>query len=102
MSEETLQSFQCGALTEKHFLINPVKLHNCKHFVCRDCMKNEKETSIRCTICGAISVVDRENIKVSFNAKQAVKLCFSKIFEIIEKETSSKLEEFKSRIIYFK
>jgi hypothetical protein len=102
-SAEILQEFRCALSDDNHFLINPIPLSKCGHSVCKNCLPNDtKVQSIRCKICLMITEDDFSEIQVPKGFKQALKLCLGNIFELIEKQTSSKLNELKSiKNVYF-
>jgi hypothetical protein len=96
-SAEILEKFRCALSDDNHFLINPITLSKCGHSVCKDCLPSDtKIQSIECKKCGAITEDVFSEIPVSKGFKQALKLCLGNIFELIESETSSKLNELKS------
>jgi hypothetical protein len=96
-STEILDEFRCALSDDNHFLINPIPLSKCGHSVCKNCLPNDtKVQSIKCKICGIITEDVFSEISVSKGLKQALKLCLGNIFELIESETSSKLNELKS------
>ena len=100
ISEENLQDFQCVISKENHFLIDPIPLVNCGHCVCKGCLKNGEVTLINCSICGIATELDFSKIQIIRGIKTALQLNFGSIFEIIEKETSSKLKKLKSNQIH--
>jgi hypothetical protein len=96
-STETLDEFRCALSDDKHFLIDPIPLSKCGHSVCKSCLPNDtKVQSIKCNKCGVITEEIFSEITVSKGFKQALKFCLGNIFELIEKQTSSKLNELKS------
>ena len=97
-----MQEFQCALSNDyKHFLIDPICLTNCGHSVCKSCLQDGKISSIKCFMCGMISELDLSKIQVARGFKQALKFCLDQIFEIIEKEFSSKVEKLKSSFELF-
>ena len=103
VSTEILNEFICALSDDKHFLINPIPLSKCGHSVCKNCLPNETNVqSIECKKCGIITEDIFSEITVSKDFKQALKFCLGNIFEFIEKQTSSKLNELKSiKKVYF-
>jgi hypothetical protein len=96
-STEILDEFKCAFSDDNHFLINPITVSKCGHSVCKNCLPNETEVqSIECKKCGVITEDVFREIPVSKGFKQALKFCLGNIFEFIESETSSKLNELKS------
>jgi hypothetical protein len=93
-STEILDEFRCALSEDNHFLINPITLSKCGHSVCKDCLPNVQ--SIECKKCGMITEDVFSKISVSKGFKQAIKLCLGNIFELIESELKSKLNELKS------
>ena len=53
-NEESLQELLCALSSDKHFLVDPVTLDNCKHSFCKSCLEKEKVNlnAIECKICG--------------------------------------------------
>jgi len=96
-STELLDEFRCALSDDNHFLINPIPLSKCGHSACKNCLPNEtKVQSIECKKCGIITEDIFSEIQVPKIFKQALKLCLGNIFELIESETKSKLNELKS------
>ena len=96
ISTETLDEFKCALSEEKHFLINPITLSKCGHSVCKNCLPNGVD-AYKCKICGEITTdVDLSKIDVSKEIKQTMKSFLGNIFESIESQTVSKLNELKS------
>ena len=100
-TEETLKEFRCAASIDRHFLIDPISLFNCGHSVCKNCFEKNKINSIKCKVCGIVTEQEFSKIQVSKGLKQALKLSLGSIFEYIEKETVSKLNELKSNFYVF-
>ena len=96
--QDDLEELQCAYSDFKHFLIDPITLSNCGHSVCKNCLPNDKTCSIKCKICNIVTEQDFSKIQTSKALKQALKLCLSNIFEVIENETTLKLDELKSII----
>ena len=102
ITEETMQECQCALSThDKHFLIDPICLTNCGHSVCKSCLQDGKISSIKCFMCGMFSELNYSKVQVARGFKQSLKFCLDQIFEIIEKEFSSKFEKFKSSFDLF-
>jgi hypothetical protein len=102
-STEILDEFRCALSDDNHFLINPITLSKCGHSVCKDCLPNDtKSQSIKCKKCGLITGDVLSEIQVSKGFKKALISCLGNIFELIESETSSKLNALKSiKNVYF-
>ena len=97
ITEETLQDFVCSfSDSETHYLIDPILLTNCGHSICKNCLPNETINSIKCKKCGTKTEQDFSKIQVSKALQEALKFFLENIFEIIERKTISKLNEFKS------
>ena len=101
ISEEVLKELQCAFSNVKHFVIEPITLSNCGHAVCKNCLSNET-SSVKCKICGVISEQDFSKTQTSKALKQALKICLGSIFDIIEKETSEKLNKLMSKHYFVK
>ena len=100
ISNEMLEEFKCALSEDKHFLIDPITLPNCGHSVCKNCLPNQQVSSIKCKTCGVTTTeVDFSKIQITKAIKQALKLCLGNIFELIESQTVSKLNELKSILL---
>ena len=97
ISEEALIELQCAFSNVKHFVIEPITLSKCGHAVCKNCLPNET-TLVKCKICNEISEQDFSKAQTSKALKQALKICLGSIFNIIENETSEKLDKLKSKL----
>jgi hypothetical protein len=96
-STELLDDFRCAQSDDNHSLINPIQLSKCGHFVCKDCLPNDsKVQSIKCKTCGVITEDHFSEFPVSEGFKESLKFYLGNIFELIEKQTRSKLNELKS------
>jgi hypothetical protein len=96
-STDLLDEFRCALSDDNHFLINPIPLSKCGHSVYKNCLPNDpKVQSIKCNTCGMITDDVFSEISVSEGFKQGLKLYLGNIFELIESQTSSKLNELKS------
>ena len=95
-TEDVLADFKCALSIVKHFLIDPIPLTNCGHCICKNCLPNDKVNSIKCKICNTVTEQDFSKIQVSKPLKQALKLYYGDIFNIVENEFSAKLNELKS------
>ena len=102
-SYQILEELRCSLSDDRHFMIDPIPLSKCGHSVCKNCLPNDtKVHSIECKKCGVITKDVFSEIPVSKGFKEALKLCLGNIFELIESETSSKLNELKSiKNVYF-
>jgi hypothetical protein len=101
-SAEILEEFRCALSDDNHFLINPITLSKCGHSFCKNCLPNDtKVQSIKCLKCGVITEDVFSEISVSKALKQALKFCLGNIYELIEKQTSSKLNALKSILKVF-
>jgi hypothetical protein len=102
-STELLEEFRCALSDDSHFLINPITLSKFGHSFCKDCLPSDtKVQSIECKTFGMITEDVFSENPVSKGFKQALRLCLGNIFELIEKQTSSKLNELKSiKNVYF-
>jgi hypothetical protein len=102
-STENLDEFKCALSDDNHFLINPITLSKCGHSVCKNCLLNDsKVQSIICKTCGMKTEDLFSEIPGPEGFKEALKLCLGNIFDLIESETKSKLNELKSiKKVYF-
>ena len=100
MTEETLQKFQCVSSKRKHFLIDPIKLTNCGHSVCKSCLQDGCTTTIKCSICEIITELDSSKVQIAEDLKQALENNLYSIIKMIEKETALKLNELESKKIH--
>ena len=85
---------ECAISDEEHFLIKPISL-TCGHSVCQKCIPDENIKEIKCKICDTESKQDLKFSSVSKLAQQALHFAMGDIFNILEKETTDRLNELK-------
>ena len=95
ITDQNFLKFQCVLSQQRHFLIDPIKLVNCDHSVCKSCLQDGKITKIKCVVCEVISEIDYSKIQISEGLKQELQSSLGSIFKIVEKDTSSKVNEIK-------
>ena len=95
--EDNLEEFKCALSDDKHFIIQPIPLIKCGHAACKECFPSNVENNpIKCKICNIVSDFDFKSASVSIALKKAIQRCLGDMFQIIEKETITKLNYLKS------
>jgi hypothetical protein len=92
-SELTLEDLRCGASDQNHFVIDPVKLDDCEHSICKKCIPKSYIDEFECKICGQVSEQDFSTCEVSEDFKKILNDRLEDIFKALEAETTSKLNE---------
>ena len=92
-----IKELKCAISDDEHFLIKPISLA-CGHSICQKCILDGHNEGIKCKICDLVSNQDLTQIQVSNEAQQAIQFNIGDIFQILEKETSDRLNELKSMI----
>ena len=99
MKQENLDEFRCCLSEDQHFLIKPLTLPICGHSVCKECLPKDEQKIIKCKKCDVVSHFDFTISQVNLSTK-VVKIeltsLYENMFEILEKETSSKINHLKS------
>ena len=98
-SEDTIKELKCAYSDKEHFLISPISLL-CGHSICKSCIPNAYTGEIRCKICDMVSKQDLNEFQVSSKAQKALQLNIGVIFQILTKETTDRLNEFKGMFKY--
>ena len=97
MISEELEELTCALSDDEHFLIKPIEL-TCGHYFCQECKPEENIKEIRCKICNVLTTQDFGSLIVSDSSQQILKLRIGDIFEVLEAETTIKLNELKGNI----
>ena len=93
---EGLDKFQCCLSDDKHFIIQPITLNKCGHSACKECFPKDNQKVIKCKKCEVVSDFDVAASQVSTALKIAIKFLYENMFQELEKETNSKLNNLKS------
>jgi hypothetical protein len=97
ISNQILEELRCSLSDDRHFMIDPIPLSKCGHSACKNCLPKKKFNSVKCKTCGVTTTdEDFSKINVSRGLQQTLKLCLGNIFELIESQTVSLLNKFKS------
>ena len=100
MKNQILGLLKCALSNEEHFLIKPVTL-TCGHSVCQDCILEENTNEIKCKICFLVSEQqDFSKFPVSKLDQQALSLYMCDIFQVLEKETTDRLNKLKGNKLF--
>ena len=95
ISKEKITELTCAISDDDHFSIKPLAL-TCGHSFCRNCIPDGHIEGIKCKICD--SNQDLNEPKISNEAQQAIQFNIGDILQILEKETSERLNELKGMI----
>ncbi len=99
MSNQTnLNKLKCAVSSNnEHFLIQPIKLVNCEHSVCKQCIqKKDKNQKIRCNLCKTISKQNFIDVQLSKETQELVSKNFLDILKVLKAKTKLKLEHLRS------
>ena len=92
----SLDEFRCCLSNGTHFIIEPITLINCGHSACKECYPNDNQKFVKCKKCEVVSEVDISASQASTSFKKAIMFLYENMFQELEKETSSKLNDLKS------
>ena len=95
--KETIKESKCVISDDDHFSIKPISL-TCGHSICQNCIPDGHSVGIKCKICDLVSNQDLNQLKVSNEAQQAIQFNIGDEFQILEKETTDRLNELKGMI----
>ena len=94
---ESLDEFRCCLSDDKHFIIQPITLTKCGHSACKECFPKDNQKFVKCKKCEVVSQFDFTASQVSTAFKIAIKFLYENMFQELEKVTSSKLNDLKSK-----
>ena len=100
MRTEKLDEFRCCLSDDKHFIIQPIILTKCGHSACKDCFSKDNQTFFKCKICEVVSEFEFTVPQVSAALKIAIKFMYDKMFQALENETRSKINDLKSNVLF--
>ena len=92
-----LNNLQCG-LSNDHVVKEPMSLL-CGHFICKKCVIDVQEATIRCKICS--KETDKSYLhmnKESIPIENSIKMCLSGLFDYLETRATDGINSFKSNI----
>jgi hypothetical protein len=96
-NQNILNKLKCAVPSNhEHFLIQPIKLVNCEHSVCKQCIQTDKKQLLKCNMCNMISKQNFNDIQLSKNSNQLVAKKFLDILKVLEAKNKPKLEHFRS------
>ena len=93
---ECLDEYRCCLSDDKHFIIKPIKLTKCGHSACNECFPKDNIKVVKCKKCEVFSEFDLTAPQISTSFKIAIQLLYENMYQELEKETSSKLNDLKS------
>ena len=97
MVSEDLEKFRCCLSNDKHFIIQPITLPKCGHSACKECLPNDQLLkTIKCKKCEMVSHFDFNISKVSTELELSLMSLYENMFQVLEQETSSKINHLKS------
>jgi len=97
---EGLDKFQCCLSDDKHFIIQPITLNKCGHSACKECFPKDNQKVIKCKKCEVVSRFEFTVPQVSTALKIAIKFMHDKMFQALENETRSKINDLKSNLLF--
>ena len=80
----------------KHFLIQPIKLSNCGHSVCKPCIQKDKIKTIKCDMCSKESELNIAKSQLSKDIQELIEKNFLDILKVLETENKDKLKLLRS------
>lgn len=95
VEDEEFEDFECAFSEERHFYIDPLRLNNCGHSICKNCLPTDRINSIKCKLCGITTEHDMITTQTTKSLKQSFKLNFHRILNFLEDRTARKIEELK-------
>jgi hypothetical protein len=98
MSNQTnLNKLKCAFPSDyDHFLIQPIKLDNCEHSVCKQCIQKNKNTLIKCGVCSKKSKQNFNDVELSKDTQMLVAKNFLDILKVLVAKNKLKLENLRS------
>ena len=100
MASEILDEFQCCLSNDKHFIIQPITLTKCVHSAWKECFPKVNQKVVKFKKCEVVSEFDFTASQVSTAFKIAIKFLYENMFQELEKETSSKINDLKSNSLF--
>jgi hypothetical protein len=95
--QNILNKLKCAVPSNnEHFLIQPIKLINCEHSVCKQCIQKDKNQLLKCNMCNIISKQNINDVQLSKNSNQLVAKNFLDILKVLEAKNKPKLKHFRS------
>ena len=90
-----LEELRCGASDQNHVVIDPVKLDDCEHSICKKCVSKNYNDQFECKICGEFFKQDLRTCEISEEIKQIGNdyLDIFKAFKALEVEKIMDLKE---------
>ena len=93
---ENLDEFRCCLSDDKHLIIQPILLAKCGHSACKECFHKDNQKVVKCKKFEVVSEFDFTASQVSTALKISMKFLYEAMFQVLEKETSSKINDLKS------
>ncbi len=94
--QNILNELKCAFPSDNdHFLIQPIKLDNCGHSVCKQCIQKNKNQKIKCNLCKTISKQNFNDVKLSKDTQMLVEKNFLDILKVLEAKNKPKPEHFR-------
>ena len=97
MSEHKIfERLKCASYKKEHFLVEPLKLVNCDHYICKKCIPFETAKLFKCRICSFVSQQDFKETEVLEISEENM-LNINEIFYTLEEETNKKINELEGK-----
>lgn len=108
ISQDILQTLQCGLSNDDHILMQPVSL-SCGHSVCKKCIPLNfnydgvetgcgtihNEQINKCKLCGKQNTINLNQMNESQPVKQLLKLYLNDLFQMLEERFDESIKSLK-------
>jgi hypothetical protein len=101
MSKETSEEHKCAlSEEEEHFVIDPIALTNCGHFICKKCGPVDNDIkNIKCKLCEFESQQDFSQDEFLNFYQNFSQIDSEEFFKILKNKTALKMNELKRELI---
>jgi hypothetical protein len=91
-NQNNLNELKCAFPSDyDHFLIQPIKLVNCGHSVCKQCIQKDNNQLIKCDVCSKTSKQNFNAVQLSKHTQELVAKNFLNILEVLVAKNKLKL-----------
>jgi S-adenosylmethionine:diacylglycerol 3-amino-3-carboxypropyl transferase len=96
--QNILNKLKCAfPSNNEHFLKQPIKLVNCEHSVCKQCIQNkDKIQIIECNVCKTISKLNSIDVQLLKDTQDLVAKNFLDTLKVLDSKSKPKLEHLRS------
>jgi hypothetical protein len=96
-NQNNLNDLKCAFPSDyDHFLIQPIKLVNCRHSVCKQCIQKDNNELIKCDVCSKTSKQNFNYVQLSKDTQELVAKNFLNILKVLVAKNKLKLENLRS------